>query len=99
MATGAAGTKQHAAVGDHRPGMDSIFLLLLLRNGFAGQHRLIKPGFALDDLAINRNPIAGGQAQGHARMNLGKGNNLFPGIGHYSGGGWGEIEQALQRFR
>jgi hypothetical protein len=44
----------------------------LLWDRFPGQHGFIKPGITLSDLAVNRNTVAGGQAQRHTRLNLGQ---------------------------
>jgi hypothetical protein len=65
VAADGAGGEQHAAVLHHGAGMNGVAIAFLLRNRFAG-HRFIQPGFALAYHAVNRNAIAGGQAQRHA---------------------------------
>ena len=78
--------------------MQRVAIRFLLGNRFAGQHRLIQPGFALAYNAVNRNPVAGSQAQGHPRLNVGQRHAFFPLFADHSRRGRRQIEQFFQRF-
>ena len=65
--------------------MNGIAIAFLLRHRFAGEHRFIKPGFALAYHAVDRDAVAGGQAQRHARLNFRERQILFPLRGHHAG--------------
>ena len=65
--------------------MNGIAIAFLLWYRFAGEHRFIKPGFALAYHAVNRNAIASGQAQRHAGLNFSERQILFSLRGHHAG--------------
>ncbi len=65
-----AGGKQHAAILHHGTGVNGVAIAFLLRHWFAGEHRFIKPGFALAYHAVDRDAVAGSQAQRHAGLNF-----------------------------
>jgi hypothetical protein len=69
LPTALAGTARYRPAPPYR---HARHRLIFAGDGFPGQHRFIKPGFTLGYLAVNRNAVAGGQAQRHARLNLGQ---------------------------
>ena len=98
LAADGAGGKQNAAVLDHGTGMQRVAIRFLLWNRFAGQHRLIQPGFALAYHSVNRNPVAGGQTQGHPRLNVGQRHAFFTLFADNPRRRWRQVEQFFQRF-
>ncbi|MNN35606.1 hypothetical protein D3C81_1494600 [compost metagenome] len=63
MAADSAGAEQHAAILNHRTGVDAVAFAFLLWDWLAGEHGFIQPGFALGDITVHRDAVTGGQAQ------------------------------------
>ena len=63
--------------------MNGVAVAFLLRHRFAGEHRFIEPGFALANDPVDRYAIAGGQTQGHSRLNLRQRQIFFAFVGDH----------------
>lgn len=63
--------------------MHGVTVAFLLRHRLTGEHRFIEPGLALANDAIDRNAIAGGQTQGHSRLNFRQRQIFFAFVGDH----------------
>ncbi len=77
MAADGAGAEQHAAVLYDRTRVHRVALRFLLWDGFAGEHRFIKPGFALGNFTVDGDTVTGSQAQRHTGLNVRQRNVFF----------------------
>ena len=78
--------------------MNGIAIAFLLWHRFAGEHRFIKPGFALAYHAVDRDAVAGSQAQGHAGLNFSE-RQIFLALGRDDPRRRRrQVEQFFQRF-
>ena len=82
---------------DHGTGVNAIAIAFLLRDRLTGQHRFIKPGFALANFTVNGDAVAGSQAQDHPRLNVGQRHGFFTIFRHHAGGWRRQVEQFFQR--
>ena len=79
--------------------MNGVAIAFLLRHRFAGEHRFIKPGFALAYHAVDRDAVAGSQAQRHAGLNF-RERQIFLALGRDDPRRRRrQVEQFFQRFR
>ena len=78
--------------------MNGVAVAFLLRYRFAGEHRFIKPGFPLAYHAVDRDAVAGRQAQRHAGLNFSE-RQIFLALGRNDPRRRRrQVEQFFQRF-
>jgi hypothetical protein len=80
-------TAGHGAVVVQRTGQNAAAHFAVERRGFAGQHRLVHGGAALDNRRVHREALPRQDQHTVPRLNLFEGNNCFHAVADAAGGG------------